>query len=67
MSEELTLPLDIDEATALYRVLLRLDDATEDDRLGRLRRRLEKSLFARLSIKEMELLLRSDQNNDSGR
>lgn len=62
MSEAITLELDVEEAKALYRHLVKSDDSTEDERLARLRRRLEKTLFACLSIKEMEALIRSDEH-----
>lgn len=66
MSELLRLDLDIQEAKLLYRHLLKLDESTDDDGLRRIRRRLEKELFSRLSITEMETLIRSDESIETG-
>jgi|GEM_PF-5654014 len=66
MSELLRLDLDMQEAKLLYRHLLKLGESAGDDGLDRIRRRLEKELFSRLSITEMETLIRYDESIETG-
>lgn len=60
MSDSVEVSLEPEEAKELYRLLARVSALPSGDRLARLRLRLERSLFERLSIEEMEILVESD-------
>ena len=57
MSEPLTIDLALEEAKDLYRLLVQASETAHGDRLALFRVRLEKELFRRVSIEEMETII----------
>lgn len=61
MSDSIRIEIELAEAKELYRLLVGVSGRSSGDRLVHLRQGLEKRLFARLSIEEMEILVQSDE------